>query len=72
MSSIWERVAGFLVRQRNNPAIATISILLALIVVFSSLSDRFLTIENFQNVSRSVSASYRGLRSYPGDGCKGT
>jgi ribose/xylose/arabinose/galactoside ABC-type transport system permease subunit len=56
MSSIWERVTEFLVRHRNNPAIATISILIALVVVFSSLTDRFLTIENFQNVSRSVSA----------------
>jgi ribose/xylose/arabinose/galactoside ABC-type transport system permease subunit len=45
-----------LVQQRKNPAIATIAILVSLIIVFATLSDRFLTIENFQNVSRSVSA----------------
>lgn len=51
-----QTVADFLVKQRKNPAIATIAILVSLIIVFSLLSDRFLTIENFQNVSRSVSA----------------
>lgn len=52
LQKIWE----FALRQRRNPAMATIAILATLIVVFSLLSDRFLTIENFQNVSRSVSA----------------
>jgi ribose/xylose/arabinose/galactoside ABC-type transport system permease subunit len=55
--TLWDRFVGILVQQRKNPAIATVSILVALIIVFSSQSDRFFTIENFQNVSRSVSAT---------------
>lgn len=56
MKEMLNRLLGFLIRQRKNPAVATIAILVTLMVVFSSLSDRFFTIENFQNVSRSVSA----------------
>jgi ribose/xylose/arabinose/galactoside ABC-type transport system permease subunit len=54
--TIWNRFLESIISQKRNPAIATVLILATLIVVFSSLSDRFLTIENFQNVTRSVSA----------------
>jgi ribose/xylose/arabinose/galactoside ABC-type transport system permease subunit len=56
MNLFGTKLLQFMARQRKNPAIATISILVGLMIVFSSLSDRFFTIENFQNVSRSVSA----------------
>jgi len=43
-------------RQRRNPAVATVIILLVLGVIFSLMSDRFLTWENIQNVTRSSAA----------------
>ncbi|GAB3121417.1 ABC transporter permease [Glaciibacter psychrotolerans] len=46
----------WLVKQRQNPTIATLAILATLVVVFSLMSDRFLTIENIQNVTRSSAA----------------
>ena len=48
-------IRAFVARQRGNPAIATLMVLAILMVLFSLTSNRFLTWENFVNVTRSSS-----------------
>ena len=48
-------VRTFVARQRGNPMIATLMVLVVLVVIFSMTSSRFLTWENFLNVTRSSS-----------------
>lgn len=56
MNETIPRLKAFVIRQRRNPVLATVFILVVLFVVFSLMSDRFLTWENMQNVTRSSSA----------------
>jgi ribose/xylose/arabinose/galactoside ABC-type transport system permease subunit len=56
MNEIVPRLKEFVIRQRRNPVLATVVILIVLFVVFSLMSDRFLTWENMQNVTRSSAA----------------